>query len=146
MNEETASASMPKSFWWISGALLLWNIAGIASYVSAVTMSPEALAAMDPAEREIFANTPAWATAAYAIAVNGGTLACVFLLMRKAWAVPVFIVSLIAVVVQFFHVFVLTDLLQIRGATSTIFPLVITLIGVYEVWYAVNAKKKGWIS
>lgn len=146
MSDESPSAGVPKSFWWVSGALLLWNIAGIMSYVDAVTMSAETLAAMDPAERAIFENTPAWATSAYAIAVNGGALACLFLLFRKAWAVPVFIVSLIAVVVQFFHVFVLTDLLQIRGGTSVIFPLVITFIGAYEVWYARDAQAKGWIS
>lgn len=145
MVEESVSAGVPKSFWWISGAFLLWNIIGVANYLVAVTMSPEAIAALDPVEQEFILNVPAWVTGAFAIAVFGGTLACILLLMKKAWALPVFVISLVAAVVQFSHTIFLTELVQARGPASLILPVVILVIGVVEIWYTRGAKSKGWL-
>lgn len=146
MSEETASAGVPKSFWWIGGAFLLWNIIGIGSYISSVTMSPEAIAALDAVERDYIMTTPAWVTGAFAIAVFGGTLGSVFLLMKKAWALPVFVISLVAVIVQFSHTIFMSELVQARGLTSLILPLLIFVIGVIEIWYSRSARQKGWLS
>ena len=63
MNEETVSATPPKSFFWIAGAVFVWDLLGVGAYINAVTMSAEAIAALPAAEREFMANTPTWATA-----------------------------------------------------------------------------------
>ena len=79
---------------------LAWNLIGVMSYLMNVTAGPEALAGLSEAERSLYTDIPAWATAAFAIAVFGGALGSIALLARKAWAAPVFLVSLVAIVVQ----------------------------------------------
>ena len=144
MNDETSSKP-PKLFYWISGAALAWNLSGIAAYLAQVTMSPESLAAMPEAQRALYENVPAWATSAYAIAVNAGALGCVLLLFRKALALPILVLSLAGVLVQMFHAFVLANALGALGAGAAVFPAIIIVIGVYLIWFANDAKKKGWI-
>lgn len=145
MNDETGIA-VPRSFWIISAVALVWNLLGVGAYVAQVTMSPEALAALPAAERALYENVPAWATSAFALAVNGGALGCLLLLFRKAWAIPVLIVSLIGVIVQMFHAFVLANEIEVYGPGGMIMPVLVIIISVYLVWYSRGAREKGWIS
>ena len=134
-----------RGFWIISSVALVWNLIGVMTYLKSVTMSPEALAALSEAERTLHTDVPAWVTSAYAIAVFGGTLACVALLLRKAWAVPVSIVSLIAILVQMGHALFMTPMLDVQGAAAAVPPLLIVVIAFYFVWYSGAAKQRGWI-
>ena len=145
MSEESSNKP-PLLFYWISGIALAWNVIGIFAYLSQVTMSDEAIANMSLAEQALYNDIPAWAISAYAIAVTAGALGCLLLLLRKAWALPVLVISLAAVLVQFSHAFFMTDALAVRGATSVIVPIAIILIGSFLVWYANDVKKNGWIS
>jgi hypothetical protein len=108
-------------------------------------LSEEALATLPEAEQALYASTPALITAAYAIAVFGGTLASVGLLLKKAWAVPVFIVSLVGIIIQMGHGIFLTDLIATMGMGAVVGPLIITLVAVYLVWYSKDAQAKGWL-
>jgi hypothetical protein len=146
MPESIYRTTPPRSFWIIGVLALLWNLIGIATYLMTVTMGPEALAALPEAERAMHASTPAWDTSAYAIAVFGATLASVALLMRKAWSVPIFIVSLIAILLQMGFGIFATPLLEVQGAGAAILPLVIVVIAISLVWFSNAAKRKGWIS
>ena len=88
------SVAPPRSYWIISGLALVWNLIGLAAYVSQVTMTDEALRLLPDAQREFMAATPAWATAAFAVATTAGVLGSLLLLLRNSWAVPLFLVSL----------------------------------------------------
>ena len=66
----------PTWFMVVAVLLLVWNLLGVMAYIMQVTMSPETLAALPDAQRQLYENTPAWATAAFAIAVSGGALGC----------------------------------------------------------------------
>ena len=145
MNDEIATAP-PKIFYWISGVALVWNLFGIMAYLGQVTMSPEVLADMPAERRALFENVPAWATSAYAIAVNAGALGCLLLLIRKSLSIPVLAISFVAVLVQMAHAFFMTNAIEVLGWSSVVFPLVIMLIAAYLVWFAMDARKKGWIS
>ncbi len=138
-------ATTPRSFWIISGVFLVWNLMGVMAYLMQVTMSDEAMAALPEAQRDLYLNTPAWATGAFAIAVFGGTLGCIFLLIRKSWAVPVLILSLVGVLVQMFHVFALSPALEVLGAGSVVMPTLITAGAVFLIWYARMARSRDWI-
>ena len=74
-----------------------------------------------------------------------GTLASVALLLRKAWAAPVFVLSLIGVVVQMGHALFMTRAIEVRGAGIVVMPLVVTTIAILLVWYSASAKRKGWL-
>lgn len=145
MNDETTNV-IPRMFYWISGAALVWNLLGVAAYVGQMTMSPEALAALPEAQRALYENVPTWVTSAFAIAVNAGAVGCLLLLLRKALAVPVLIVSLAGVFVQMYHNFFLSNALEVMGVAAVIGPLFVIIIGAYLVWFANDAKSKGWLS
>ena len=70
MSEEFTN-NLPRSFYLISGFALLWNLLGVMAYVGQVTMSEEVLNSLPEAQRLLYETVPAWATAGFAIAVNG---------------------------------------------------------------------------
>ena len=135
-----------KSFLVISIIALVWNLLGIYAFYVDVTMSPDALAEMPEAQRALYENTPVWATAAYAVAVIFGTLGCIALLLRKSFALQLFVISLAGVLVQMGYAFLGTSVLEVMGPASLGLPAVIMAIGVFLVLYANSAKNKGWIS
>lgn len=134
------------SFWIIGAAALVWNLIGLVLYYSHVTMTPEALAGFTQAQQDFFMATPTWATAAYAIAVNAGVLGSLFLLLRKAWATPMFILSLLGIIAQDVHAFVLSNGLEVWGTEGIVLPAIVIVIGVALLLYSRFAKGKGWLS
>ena len=81
-----------------------------------------------------------------ALATNAAALGCVLLLLRKAWAYPLFIMSLLALLVQNYHGFVLAEGAAAFGAVGVVLTILIIAIGAYLIWYSIGAKDKGWIS
>ena len=145
MSEPIATATPPRSFWIISILALLWNLLGVASYLMTVKMSPDALAAMPEAERALYQNVPAWVTSSFAIAVFGGTLACILLLMRKRVASTLFLVSLLAILVQMGHAFFMTQMLAVHGAAGAALPLCVIVAAMFLLWYSRGAQSRGWL-
>lgn len=137
---------LPKSFYWIAGLALLWNVFGIMTYIGQVTMSTDALAALPDAQRAFYESQPSWVTSAYAIAVNAGALGCLLLLLRKSWAVPVFMVSLLCVLTQFGYNYFVADAISIFGKVSLAIPISIIIVGAYLIKYSMDAKNKGWLT
>jgi hypothetical protein len=140
------NGKLSTNFWIIGGAALVWNLIGLVFYISHVSMTPDALAAMTEAHQEFFLTTPTWATAAFAIAVNAGVLGSLFLLLRKTWAVPMFVISLLAIVVQDVDAFVLRDAYGILGINSLIIPSMVFVIGIALLLYARATNERGWLS
>jgi hypothetical protein len=135
----------PASFWIISSAALVWNLLGMMAYVMQVSMDEAALAALPVAERAMYENFPTWAVSAFAIAVTAGVLGSLLLLLRRAWAEPVFIASLVAVIVQDVGAIFVAGALETMGAASAVMPALVLLIGLYLISYSSSAKKKGWL-
>ncbi|MGI9270781.1 MAG: hypothetical protein ACR2QT_03335 [Woeseiaceae bacterium] len=134
------------NFWIIGGAALVWNLIGIIFYVGQVTITPEALATMTEAQQDFFIATPKWANAAFAIAVNAGALGSLFLLLRKSWAVPMFILSLLAIIVQDIDAFVMRNAFSIVGINGIIIPTMVFVIGVALLMYSRATKARGWLN
>ncbi len=143
---DQSTNSVPTSFWVISGLALVWNLMGMMAYVMQVTMDEATLGAMPAVERAVYESMPSWGVSAFAIAVTAGVLACIVLLLRKAWAVPLFVLSLLAVIVQNIAALFVADALQVMGPTSAIMPLLVLGIGIYLIIYSRSARDKGWIS
>lgn len=146
MSDMLLDKNPPLSFWIFSGAALVWNLIGLVMYISTVTIPPEALARMTAEQQAFYAATPAWATAAFAIAVNAGALGSLFLLLRKSWAVPMFLLSLVAVIVQNVDAFALRDAYSLSGINSVILPSLIFVVAILLVFYSRAAKEKGWLN
>lgn len=145
MSEKVQDA-IPRSFWIISGVALIWNLLGVAAYVMQVTMTEDALMKLPEAQRMFFEAVPAWATGAFAVAVFGGALGSLLLLLRKSWAVPAFVASLAALLVQQYHALVMAGGFEIFGPGGLIMPAITLIVAVLLVWYSRNASAKAWIS
>ncbi|MBK6845971.1 MAG: hypothetical protein IPG88_27520 [Gemmatimonadetes bacterium] len=90
----------PKWFMPVAIVALLWNLMGCAAYLMDVMLTPESVAAMSPDQRALYAARPIWAVALYAIAVWGGALGCVGLVMKKRWAKGPLLASLLGLIGQ----------------------------------------------
>ena len=132
-----------RSFHIIGLILLGWNLMGLAAFILQYSADLATLAKDDPYTARIFVQMPGWAWTAYAVAVGGGTMGATLLLMRKAAAVGLFLLSLISVIVQFGYSFLGTDLLAVKSATAAIFPAIILAIAVAQTVYARHLKTKG---
>lgn len=133
------------NFWIIGGAALVWNLIGLIFYIGQVTMSPDALAKMTEAQQDFFTTTPVWATAAFAIAVNAGVLGSLFLLLRKTWAVPMFVISLLAVIVQDADAFGMRGAFNVLGVNGVIIPSMVFIIAIALLLYSRTTQRRGWL-
>ena len=118
------------NFWIIGGAALIWNLIGLVIYIGQVSMSAESLARLTEDQQALITSTPTWANAAWAIAVNAGVFGSLLLLLRKTWAIPMFALSLAAVVIQDIEAFVLRDAFGVLGVNSLLIPSMVFVIAV----------------
>lgn len=139
------STKVPTSFWLIAGLALVWNLMGVMAYIMQAYMSPEVLAAMPEAEQALYSNMPAWATAAFAIAVFGGALGSLLLLFRKRVAVSVLILSLLGVLVQMAYNVFLSNSFEVYGPEGMAMPVMVIVVAFALVWYARKASAKSWL-
>ncbi len=89
----------------------------------------------------------AWVTAAFAIAVWGGLLGCIALLIRKRWARPLLLVSLLGIVAQTGYNLFATNAAELFGTLQgLVMPLIVVIIGILLVLIAKIADRKQWLS
>ena len=134
----------PLWFWILSIIFLLWNLMGIGSFVAQVLMTPEALEALPKAERELYDSYPSWTYIVYFIAVIAGFLGSLGLLLKKRWARTLFIVSLLAVIIQMGHSLFVANALKVYGNQALILPIIVTLVCIILIWFANFCAKKPW--
>ncbi len=98
---ETTDNRPPVLFWVISIALLLWGFGGASIYIAYFIETPEEFAetAEAAANRQAYAdyiaNIPSWAIAVGLIAATTRLLGAIGLLLRRAWALPLYIISMV---------------------------------------------------
>ncbi len=131
------------SFWAIGAVALIWNVMGVINFF--VQMNADVLAAMPESNRAIVEGRPAWATGGFAIAVFGGALGCLLLLLRKSAAYYLFIASLLGVIVTVIHT------LGIASSTIDFSPFEIFMmilmplvVAAFLIWYSKQVQSKGW--
>lgn len=139
------SVKPPLWFWVVSAAMLLWNGLGAMAYVVDATITAEALKALPEAERALRASRPAWATAAFAVAVFGGVIGCLLLLVRSRWASPVLVLSLLGVVVQMTHAFLVANSYEVYGPGGLVMPALVLTFSLILVWFARHVRVRGWL-
>ena len=145
---ETLNNKPSTAYWIIAGALLVWNLVGLMFYYQQSTLTVDIMMDAGLTDQQIahITNTPAWAHAGYAFAVNAGVLGALLLLLRKTWAIPLFYISLAGALVQDLDAFVMRDAIEAWGTTAIALPVIVILICVFEIFYARSAKAKGWLS
>lgn len=135
---------VPKWYTPVAVVALMWNLIGCAAYLSDVMLTPAALAKLSAAQQAMYAARPAWSVAATAIAVWGGAAGCVGLILRKRWATPLLIASLLALVVQDVSLFVMSPAAAQPAAAALGLQGMVLLIGIGLVMLARRASARGW--
>ena len=139
---EKEAVSVHWSFWLIGAVALVWNAMGVVNIF--MQMNPVVLATYPESHRTIVASQTGWIAASVTIAIFGGALGCVLLLLRKAGAIYLFFASLIGTIVVVAHTLSLpVDLSSSDMVMIIVMPVVVAaLLAWYSKWTAI----RGWIT
>ena len=147
MNLETterAPARVPLHLWIIGVVALLWNAVGAYDYLMTQTRNEAYMSQFTPEQLDYFYGFPAWVVATWAIAVWGGVLGSILLLLRRRLAVPVFAVSLAAMVITTIYNYALSGGHQVMGGPGPLlFSIAIFLVSVGLLFYARAMAARG---
>jgi len=127
------------SFWVICAVTLIWN--GMGSVNFFMQMNPETLAKYPEAAKSLISTRPLWATTAFALAVFGGLVGDILLILRKAKVYYLFMASLLGVVVTNIHTIQASSDMNIWVGSLMSF-----VVSAFLIWYAKITKLKGWLS
>ena len=122
--------------WFLAVAVLavLWEAFGCYMYLSLSLTEPGARAPE-------YAGVASWEWGVFAVAVWSGLIGAVGLLLRKPWATPALLLSLIAAAVQYGYAAVQRG---IAGDKLAI-PISVLVVGFILVIIASRARRAGWL-
>lgn len=140
----TGGSNIPVWYWVAAIAALLFECLGCFFYVAEVRLTPEQIATLPLDQAAMLSARPSWYYAAFGVAVWVGLIGSVGLLLRKAWAVPMLLVSLVAVIMQFSAVFIVP---QMRTVTSDALLGPVVVIVIYYGIFMLGrlAKRRAWL-
>lgn len=119
---------VPASIWIVGGLAVVWNLIGVAAFAMQLAMPAEALQAMPPEQRAVYEATPGWIYLFYGVATIGGVLGSLGLLLRRRWAAPVYLVALVALVLQVLASYAVTPAWSTSGLAGLGFPVLLVVI------------------
>ena len=129
---------------WVIGILaLLWNLVGAYDYLMTQTQNEAYMGRFTAEQLEYFYGFPTWVVATWAIAVWGGLLGAILLLLRKRLAAPVFLVSFVSMIVTSIYNFGLSDGARVMGTPAVAFTGVIFLFALILWLYARAMARQG---
>ena len=128
----------PWHLWAVGVLSLLWNAFGCYIYTMTMMRDPAIMANAPPEMVAALDAAPVWADAAWALGVWGALLGSIFLLLRRSWAVPAFVVSLIGLLG--------TTIWQANAGVPMNVPQAVTIwaIALFLLWYAWTMGKR-WV-
>jgi len=122
------TAATPKHLWIIAIVTLLWNAMGAFDYLMTQTENEQYMAKFTPEQLEYFYGFPMWFEVFWALAVWGSVLGSVMLLLRNRFAVPVFAVSFVSMVITSVYSYGFSNGFELVGAGGLAFSLVIFVV------------------
>lgn len=147
MSDHTTSTATPTVrrtplHLWVVGALaVLWNGFGAFDYLMTQSQNASYMSQFTPEQLEYFYGFPAWVVVFWALAVWGGLLGSVLLLLRKRLAVPVLLASFVSMAVTFTHNFLLSEGLEVMGTGAAAFSGMIFVVAL-GLWLYARAMAK----
>ncbi len=137
---------VPRWFTTIVIVALLWNLLGCLAFFADFQLSPQDVAKLSPAEQTLYNARPGWAVAATALAVFGGAIGCVGLLLHKKWAFIILLLSLAGIVLQDFALFILADGASLAGSVAVVLQSLVLAIAIGLVWLSRLAFARSWLA
>jgi hypothetical protein len=141
----TASNAVSPPLWFrVAAALaLLWNGIGVSMYLSAVGVFGDPTASLSAAEQAAASSIPAWIMGAFALGTFAGLVGSLGLLLRKRWAQPMLIVSMIALLVLEGWILFFSGALEHFGLAV---PIMVSTGAVLLAWLATHAGQRHWLN
>ncbi|MCQ8890865.1 hypothetical protein NQT72_15310 [Pseudoalteromonas carrageenovora] len=130
----------------LAWAALIWNSLGVIAFVMQMIMTPELISKLPIDQQAAYSDIPLWSTIAFAIAVFGGLLGCIFLLKKKALAIPTFTVSLAAILLQQYYNFVVINSIDLLGASAVFMPILVIIIAIGLLYISIKGKQQSWLN
>jgi len=141
--ESATKPAVPAWYWAVVIGALLFEAAGATLFVNSLTLDPATLP-LD--QRAIYDATPQWMTIAWAVAIGTGLIGALGLVMRRRFAEPALLVSLIAVAVQFSGIFLVKQLRELTPEDHLLVPVIILVLA-YALWQTAKlARRRGWLA
>lgn len=136
----------PKWFKPVGIVALIWNLLGCFAFVADLRLTPDDVAKLSVAQQALYAARPSWSIVATGIAVCGGAVGCIGLVLGKRWAHPLLTLSLVGVILQDIWLFGLSGSMATAGSTAMIIQSLVLIIALGLVLLASRARRSGWIS
>lgn len=133
---EVSAPVTPRHLWIVGIIAVLWNLMGALDYTMMETKNAWYLGNFSPEQVAFYQNYPAWMVAFWALAVWGGLLGSVLLLMRKKLAVNVFLVSFICMLVSMVSNLRLSGAADMITGSGIAFTIAIFLISLFLYLYS----------
>ena len=111
-------------------------------YLSSVGVFGDPMAGLSESERAAASSIPGWITGAFAVGTFAGLIGSLGLLLRKAWAQPVLIVSLVALLVLEGWIVFFSGALEAFGLAV---PVMVSAGAILLAWLATHARRRGWL-
>ncbi|WP_298555687.1 hypothetical protein [uncultured Algibacter sp.] len=136
----TNSTNKPPIWLIVSIIALVWNAMGVNAYLQQAYNTESYQAMYSKEQLEIASNMPAWVTAAFALAVFAGALAAIGLLLKKSWSVKLWLLSLLAVIIQMGYTL-------INGyESSMVMTIMIIVFAFIFIWFSRKSEANRWLS
>lgn len=139
------SSTAPTYFWALAIFFLLWNLMGLLSFYMHTFISDASLALLPKAEQDLYSSYPLWTSIVFALAVLGGFIGSVGLLLKRKWSKMAFVISLGAIIPQMIHNVFITKSMDVYGPVALVMPFLVVVIGVFLVWYVGFCIQKKWL-
>jgi len=132
----SSRAPTPWHLWVIGVLTLLWNAGGAFDYLATQLGIESYMAAFTAEQLAYFYGFPSWAVAFWALGVWSAVAGSLALLFRSRWAAPLFLMSLISMVVTSVYNFGLSNGAEIMGDGGVVFSVAIAVISLLLVIYS----------
>jgi hypothetical protein len=145
MTDDAARATTPATpawYWLVAVAALLFEGAGAYLFANSLSLDPATLP-LD--QRAVYAATPQWMNIVWGVAIAAGLLGAIGLLMKRRFAEPLLLISLLAVAMQLAGLFLVKQLRELTPEDHLVVPIVILLFA-YAFWQTSKlARRNGWL-
>lgn len=137
----------PMWFRVVAVVLVLWGLIGCYACLQQFRLGAEAMGPASDYDRALHASLPVWYNAVYAVSVGCGFIGAVALLLRSTLAIPLFVISLVTIIIMFGWLFVASDIIAQKGfLTAAGFPIFIAVVAAFQIWLARTSRARGWIA
>lgn len=136
-------------YWAVAVLLLLWAIGGASIYVAYFLETPQEFAqtAETAENHEAYADyvaaIPAWAIAVGVIAAAARLIGAFGLLLRRAWALPAYIVSLLFFLAALYRAFFLANVSSVMSPAHIGIEILFLALTIFAIWLALKCKAAG---